>query len=363
MKPLRPYRSLLVLLFLVLQPAVALAQSKEAPLKILPPSAEEHAEVDTLDDAKAAPWREGVSEENTVQARALFLEGNNLVRESVFVPAIDKYEKALLLWDHPGIHYNLSLALLNLEQPLRLRHHLVEALKYEGRPLGEEQVLRARQYLNLVDKQLSHLMVTCSHHNATVRLDDKVAFHAPGKLDEYYQPGRHRLVTSAPGYVSNEQDLTIVPGETKQLDIKLYTETEWTKYKRKWSPVAPIVVTVSGIVVAGAGGLLFWLGDQQVRKEDDRIQDECPNGCDEDETDVSHTGQTMQTIGIAAMATGGAATVVGGILLYVNRKIPYREDPGQHSVSLGKRSVSFTPVVGPQFSGLLASGSFQWGAL
>jgi len=341
---------------LVLHSATAFGQSSDAPLKILPPKAEEHAEVDSLDEGSAAPWRAGVSDESTVKARALFQDGNNLVRESVFVPAIDKYEEALQHWDHPGIHYNLSLALLNLEQPLRLRHHLVEALKYDGRPLGEEQILRARQYLKLVEKQLSHLVVRCDHHAATVKVDDKVAFRAPGKLDQYYPPGRHRLVTSAPGYVKNEQDLSLVPGETKELSIKLYTEEEWTKYKRKWSPVGPIVVTVSGIVVAGAGGLLFWLGDQQIRKEDERVQDECPDGCDEDDTKVSQSGQTMQTIGIAAMATGGAATVVGGILLYVNRKIPYREDPG-------KRAVSFAPVVGPQFSGLLASGSFQWGTL
>jgi hypothetical protein len=356
MNHLRPFRSLIVLFFLVLYPAAAFGQSSEAPLKILPPKAEEHAEVDTLDEATSSPWRAGVTEEDTAQARALFQEGNSLVRESVFVPAIDKYEEALKHWDHPGIHYNLSLALLNLEQPLRLRHHLVEALKYEGRPLGEEQILRAKQYLNLVEKQLSHLVVRCDHHAATVKLDDKLAFRAPGKLDEYLPPGRHRLVTSAPGYVSNEQDLSLVPGETKQLDIKLYTEQEWTKYKRKWSPVGPIVLTVSGIVVAGTGGLLFWLGGEQIKKDDERIQDECPMGCDEDDAQVKHTGQTMQIIGIASMATGGAATLVGGILLYVNRQIPYREDPG-------KRTVSFTPVVGPQFSGLLASGSFQWGAL
>ncbi len=300
----------------------------------------------------SAPWRVGVSDDDAATARTLFSEGNSLVRESVFVPAIEKYEAALKHWDHPAIHYNLSLALLNLEQPLRLREHLVAALKYEGEPLGEEKIRRTKQYLGLVDKQLSHLVVDCKHKGATVKLDDKVVIEAPGSLDEYYEPGRHRLVASAPGYVTNEQDLQLVPGETKSYELKLYTDEEWTRYKRKWAPAGPIALTVSGVVVGGAGGLLFWLGGRQVEREQDRIGDECGlGGCDPGETKQKKTGETMQRIGIATMATGGAAAIVGGILMYVNRKIPYREDPGQDRLSI-------SPVMSQEFAGLIGRGTF-----
>jgi len=358
-------RSTFLSLFLLTlgQAAPALAQTKpsaradEQGTETSTSNIEDRDAVESLDDPSSKPgqetppWWVGVSEQDAAIARQLFQEGNALVRESVFVPAIDKYEESIKHWDHPGIHYNLSLALLNLEQPLRLRYHLVQALKYDGQPLGQEKKLRAKQYLNLVEKQLSHLVVSCEHKQATVKLDDKLVGKAPMKLDQYLIPGRHRVVATAPGFVTKEEDLSLLPGDTKTLNLKLYTEEEWTKYKRKWSPVGPIVVTISGVVVAGTGGLLFWLGDQKVKKEEQRIEDECPSGCTDEDTEVSQAGETMQKIGFVTMITGGAATIVGGVLLYVNRKIPYREEPTAHGMS-------FTPVVSPYFSGLLGQGTF-----
>ncbi len=352
--------SVLLFCFLSLGPNLARAEPPPSDGKTTERTApaDGNEEISSLDESSGegasptASWREGVSREDAEQARRLFAEGNALVKESVFVPAIEKYEQALEHWDHPSIHYNLSLALLNLEQPLRLREHLVLALKYEGKPLSEEKIRRARQYLNLVEKQLSHVVINCKHRGATVKVDDREVIQAPGVHDEYYLPGRYQVVASASGYVQSKRDLNVVPGETTSMDLRLYTEEEWTRYKRMWSPIGPILATASGVVVAGGGGLMFWLGGNQVHSEDDRLNELCgTTGCDGDETKRKKTGQVLQRVGIVTMATGGVAAIVGGILMYVNRKIPYREDPEANKLKL-------SPVVGPEFSGLLGRGTF-----
>jgi hypothetical protein len=61
------------------------------------------------------PWVKGVSAADQSAAIELFHEGNGLLKESLFVQAAAKYREALHHWDHPGIHYNLALALLNLD--------------------------------------------------------------------------------------------------------------------------------------------------------------------------------------------------------------------------------------------------------
>jgi len=77
-----------------------------------------------------ASWAVGVSTERQEAALAHLQEGNSLLKESLFLEAAKVYRKALSEWDHPGIHYNLALALLNLDQPVEVYQNLVAAVKF-----------------------------------------------------------------------------------------------------------------------------------------------------------------------------------------------------------------------------------------
>src|SRR5258706_5080503 len=66
------------------------------------------------------PWAKAVTPQEQKLATDLFREGNALLKESLFVQAAEKYREALRHWNHPGIHYNLALALLNLDQPVEV---------------------------------------------------------------------------------------------------------------------------------------------------------------------------------------------------------------------------------------------------
>src|SRR5437879_5618527 len=70
--------------------------------------------------AAERPWVRGVPAAEQKVALDLFREGNTLLKESLFVQAAAKYREALRHWNHPGIHYNLALALLNLDQPVEV---------------------------------------------------------------------------------------------------------------------------------------------------------------------------------------------------------------------------------------------------
>jgi len=51
-------------------------------------------------------------------ALELFHDGNELFGKHEYATAVTYYRKALAEWDHPAIHGNLAVALINLEQPL-----------------------------------------------------------------------------------------------------------------------------------------------------------------------------------------------------------------------------------------------------
>jgi hypothetical protein len=64
------------------------------------------------------PWAKGVSRSRRRAAARLFFEANKQLGEQFFKQAAETYREALKHWEHPAIHYNLSLALVNPAQPV-----------------------------------------------------------------------------------------------------------------------------------------------------------------------------------------------------------------------------------------------------
>ena len=63
------------------------------------------------------PWAQGVSDADQRTALAMFQDGNKDLNDGVYVTAADKYRKALKVWDHPAINYNLALAQDSIGEP------------------------------------------------------------------------------------------------------------------------------------------------------------------------------------------------------------------------------------------------------
>src|SRR5688572_9697989 len=128
--PIRSITLFLVVSLALLAPAPASAQVDD----------------DRLEAVGDRPWATNVSKEDQDAAWELVREGNALLKDSIFRQAVDKYREALKRWDHPAIHYNLALALLNLDQPLEVNKHLDKAMQYGALPLEQDKFEHAKGY-------------------------------------------------------------------------------------------------------------------------------------------------------------------------------------------------------------------------
>ena len=308
------------------------------------------------------PWAKGVSAEQQAKALALFRDGNFLLKNSLFPKAVEKYREALKLWDHPAIHYNTALALLNLNEPLELHEHLVSAMRYGAAPLDSDKFERAQTFKTLVEQQLSHVEVSCEVPGAQVSLDGKVLFSAPGHYEGLVLPGAHTFSAEGPGYPRNDRKRTLTPGEKYTLPFKLYTDEELTRYSRHWDAWKSWAVVGAGVAVAGGGGLLHL----QARKSFDSFDAgvlSC-GGCmpTKEMASKRSRGDTFQRVAVGSYAAGGAALLTGMVLLYVNRAQPYRISPEEleqgATAPPEQPAVSVLPIVGRGEGGVLAAFRF-----
>lgn len=301
------------------------------------------------------PWAEGVSQENQQAALALFRSGNVALKDSVFVEAIGKYREALKLWDHPAIHYNLALALLNLDQPLEVHEHLVAATKYGAAPLDTEKLEHARAYKGLIEKQLARVEIACDEPGASVVMDGRPLFQAPGRFEGLVRAGPHTISASKEGHLTNSQSRALPAGEKTRIELKLFTADDLTQYRRKWSAWKPWSVVGTGVALAAGGALLH----MQARDSYDAFDlgvTAC-GGCVPDTglADQRSRGDTMQTLAFGGYAVGGAALVTGVVLVYMNRLQPYRVDD---QLKQPEPAVMVAPLVGGDSRGVSATLRF-----
>jgi hypothetical protein len=309
------------------------------------------------------PWARGVPPQKQEAALALFREGNIFLKNSLFPKAVEKYREALKLWDHPAIHYNMALALLNLNEPLTLHAHLIAAMRYGEAPLDADKLERAKTFKTLVEQQLAWVEITCDVPGATVMMDGKVLFKAPGRYEGLVLPGAHTFSATLEGLPRNDRKRTLAPGEKLTLPFKLYTEEELTRYSRHWDAWKPWAVLGAGAAVAAGGAALHLQARSSFERFDTGILS-C-GGCVPDAglTSQRTRGETFQKVAMGGYAVGGAAFLTGAVLLYVNRARPHSVTPDEleqqgTSAAPAPQAVSVTPLVGRGEGGVLATFRF-----
>src|SRR5262245_13867097 len=85
------------------------------------------------------PWAVGVPVDRQNGALKAFQDGNVALNDGLFPNAVERYREALKSWDHPAIHYNMALALMNLDQPIEVEDSLKKAIKYDAAPLEKDK--------------------------------------------------------------------------------------------------------------------------------------------------------------------------------------------------------------------------------
>lgn len=326
-------------------------------------AAQQQTELSPAGAPRENVWSKGVPEEARRAADALFKEGNRLLKESIVIAAAAKYREALTHWDHPNIHYNLALALMNLDQPVETREHLVAAMRYGPEPLERERYEHARNYLGLLEKQLARIQVRCDVPGARVELDGQTLFVPPGTFEGHVRAGRHTLVASKEGLVTNQSVRDFAGGTAAVIDLPLKTERELTRSTRRWAAWVPWSVVGAGAGVVIAGGALQYGAAQKVDWIDSQAAVVCPGpaGCPTEPPALAEErkeSERMETAAVVAYAVGGAAVATGAVLAYLNRArtyvLPYEDAAGAPR----QASLEVAPVLDPGRPGVVATLRF-----
>ena len=286
----------------------------------------------TAQKAKKAPWEEGVSAQNMAAAEGLYKEGNVLFAQKAYGAALEKYQKAIKLWDHPLTRNNLAITKIRLDRIVEAADDLEAALRFGPDPFETtkeyEDALERRR---LVERSLGKLEVDCTQRGTSILLDGKPWLSCPGKKSVRVLTGEHILVGEAPDteLMTVSRRLVVASGKTSTATVTLLpvgTNVTYVYPKPRW---LPWTVTTGGVAL-GLGGVALWLvGRDQMRSYQQRFdilcETSCSNTLDENEiertlADQKESAMRKGTIGITMMATGGAVAVGGAIwALFINR--------------------------------------------
>jgi len=329
-----------------------------------PPKQITDKDLATAQQEDARPWAKGVSQDEQRKALTLFNEANGMLRDALFPKAAEKYREALSHWDHPAIHYNLALALVNLDQPVEMHAALEKALGFGAGPLGDDKFARAKDFKLLVEKQLVRVEYTITEPNSVLILDGKEVQQGPGTYAALIRAGEHSIAARAEGYSPTQLNLKLGGGETSRLELKLFTDAELTREKRKMPAWIPYSVLGAGVVIGGVGALMHASAKGGFSDYDQAILD-CANsdatgGCSMPTPAIfalKSDAESKQTLAATMYVVGGAAVAAGVVLVVLNRPRSYRIDPLQQQAG-ADTGVSFTPVFGGGLTGVAASGRF-----
>lgn len=329
------------------------------------PGTDEKAGInESLQGEATEKWKDGVSRGEQQAALVLFREGNVALNDGLFVPSVIKYREALKHWNHPAIHYNLALALLNLDQPIEVYEQLNQAIIYGAAPLATDKYEHAKEYLLLVEKQLADIEVSCDKIGAKVSVDGKEAFIAPGKFTQKVRVGKHTFYADKQGYNARITAPYIGPGEKFRIELKLYTAEELTRYRRKWERTwVPYAVMGVGVVAGIVGGALELSANSSFQDFDAKVaacnarNPMANGGCSATEPGLASlrdSGDTKRTAGFVMYGVAGGAIATGAVLAWLNRRESYQIQAEQ----LAEPRVAVVPVVAPGLAGAMVQGTF-----
>jgi hypothetical protein len=289
--------------------------------------------------------------------------------DALFTAAATKYRAALVYWKHPGIHYNLMLTLVALQQPIEAYQSSIEALRYGVKALKSEEYRRAIDYQKMLHERITSLTVTCEEPGAVVSLNGKEILHGPNTVQLLVLPGKHELMARKEGYLTTHHSLVAVAQQPTKVKMRLLPQEMALLPVRRWPVWKPWALVGAGIGMGLAGGLLEWRADVNNRMLHKLAAEGCsgdpdgpngPNGpgCPPGNvTSKMHMHQERYTwyrwFGHSASLVGSIGMLSGLALVYFNR-----EQQIDNPIRKTLIHVSAAPYVTADGQGLMLNLSF-----
>ncbi|MFH2006505.1 MAG: hypothetical protein ABI333_07970 [bacterium] len=324
------------------------------------PTSPERSTPPASSDTAAKPWAKGVSTVRRTAALARFRTGNGFFERSEYAQALTEYQEAVKSWDHPAIRYNMAVSLVHLDRPVKAYRSLRGALRYGQAPLGPKLYMQALTYRKLLRGRLALLKVVCREAGARVTLDGKLLFNAPGEHRQHLLPGKHALMVSKDGYLTETRAPFLIPGRETILRIKLLPMASAIRMKRRWKRWWPWTILGGGLLVALSGVPLLLKARSDLNDYDSQLKSLCPTGCEVNSlpravTDLESRAHQENRAAIALFAVGGAVVIAGITFVILNQPRAVQMKPGEVPE---RPVVSVTPTLGPGGGGVSATLRF-----
>lgn len=278
--------------------------------------------------AHAQPWAQGVTDAQKADAQKKLEAGNALFLSKKYKEALEQYQAAIKVWDHPAIRFNVVRCLIQLERPVEASDNLQQALKYGKEPLEESVYNEALNYQKLLATQIGELEVSCSEAGAQVTLDGKKLMSCPGKEKRRVAPGQHGVVATKQDFLTKQMTVFVTGGKTESVEVKLMPLEKAAKVVHRWATWMPWLVFGGGLAVTGIGGFIEWTAQDKMDDFDRTVTRECGGtGCDLNaDTDLARdlraikaSSESLDRIGISVICVGVVGAAVGGVMLFMNR--------------------------------------------
>jgi len=305
------------------------------------------------DRKTVTPWSRGVSESAQKRALALFEDGNEFLEQQKYTEAVDKYEQALSIWDHPNIRFNMAICLINMRQLLTAWDHLQEALRYGDAPLGKTLYAQAMTYVAVLESSLAELTVRSSQSGIKVMVDGVLALDGPGEHSMKLLAGKHQLVASRPGYTTSSRALDLPAGkpEVEQIALELEkVKVQRDNYERRWSWWVPWSLEGGAAALALVATGVYASARTDMAHYDEGLQMRCPpSGCTAIPSDLQAQythARRISGVAIGMWVGAGAVAITGGVMAVMNRPIKVEGHTATPSVAVARDyvggAISFT---------------------
>lgn len=290
---------------------------------------------------KLEPWRVGVSPENVAAANALLATATEQFVQRQYLEALETYRKALALWDHPALHFDVARCLVELDRPIEAAEHLERALAYGKNPLGDHLYADALEYQKLLAMQIGEVVVKCAVRGVEVAVDGRAVASCPAEQFIRLAPGEHFVVGTKQGYLTETKKVSVFGGKRAVVTIAPVPLDQAGEEVRRWPLIVPWTVVGGGVVLGGIGGLLRWQATNDMASYDTAIRQGCrgtgcslapalpacaalPGGCGVSSMSavnesLRHRAIQENRFAIGVGAIGIAALITGGVLLYLDR--------------------------------------------
>jgi tetratricopeptide (TPR) repeat protein len=303
-------------------------------------------------DRRPTAWSKGVPDVAQRRALQLFQDGNVFFEQAKYTEAIAKYEQALAVWDHPNIRFNMAICLINMRQPLVAWQHLEQALRFGAAPLGKRLHAEAMTYRAALGASLAELKITATQPEVTVMLDGGQVLVGAGERTLKLLAGKHQLVASRRGYVTDSRALDLPAGQPVVERIALVPErvkVERENYDRRWPWWTPWIVAGSAVAIGGVGAGLYASARTDIKRYDQDLATLCPLGCAPGDIPASlssreRSARRKSGVAVGMLISAGALAIGSGVMAILNRprKVEDRRADPELTVAPGYVGVGLT---------------------